>query len=143
MCVCVCVCVCVHAPSLGHHLVVVEGLECTNEPRSYVTLESIPGEYGCPAPPYLGGQVTNHWQWKSSQVCTCVCKYVSVFVRYHNTIRSYTYHLTSIITASHVHTFKDMVGWFVVSSVVNLVGDNMLWLCYIDETVVGVGLPKH
>ncbi len=68
---------------------------------------------------------------KSSQVCTCVCRYVSVFVRYHNTIRSYTYHLTSIITASHVHTFKDMVGWFVVSSVVNLVGDNMLWLCYI------------
>ncbi len=89
--------------------------------------------YGCPAPPYLGrpGDQSFAVEVKSSQVCTCVCKYVSVFVRYHNTIRSYTYHFTSIITASYVHTFKDMVGWFVVSSVVNLVGDNMLWLCYI------------
>ncbi len=90
-------------------------------------------EYGCPAPPYLGrpGDQSFAVEVKSSQVCTCVCKYVSVFVRYHNTIRSYTYHFTSIITASYVHTFKDMVGWFVVSSVVYLVGDKMLWLCYI------------
>ncbi len=53
-------------------------------------------EYGCPAPPYLGrpGDQSFVVEVKSSLVCTCVCKYVSVFVRYHNTIRSYTYHFT-------------------------------------------------
>ncbi len=34
----------------------------------------------------------------------------------------------------YIRTFKDMVGWFVVSSVVNLVGDNVVVVLHIDET---------
>ena len=44
VCVCVCVCVkkerervCVCVPSMVHHLIMMKGLKCTNEPQSYVT----------------------------------------------------------------------------------------------------------